>query len=368
MHMSFDFATKIKSLRKSFDLTQEEFAERLGMSSQAVSKWETGTAMPDISMFPILANFFGVTTDELLGVDISRRQERVDALIEQGNLLRNSERAALVEHYRNAVAEFPGEDELWFQLARSLNWAKGIARTREEDLAESIRIYKSILERTKDSELITRVHAQLVYNYRDLHDYSNALTWAEKLPPLTLNRQLIISKCTLLKGSEMAAHNQECLHTYISELVDIMMMCGNVWHTDPDSSVPIDESIAVTDTVISLLDLLYGENKLDMHLKTYQCQRVAAALYLQKGDSEGALDRLEKALLEVEKHESYNDGACYDSILMKGKEARSRGRLPHTLWADMLKYMSREHYDSIREDPRFMAILDTLKAHTGENV
>ena len=143
-HMTFDFASKIKSLRKSFDLTQEEFAERLGMSSQAISKWETGTAMPDISMFPILANFFGVTTDELLGVDISHRQERVDALIEQGNLLRNSERATLVEHYRNAVAEFPGEDELWFQLAWSLNWAKGITRTREEDLTESIRIYMNM--------------------------------------------------------------------------------------------------------------------------------------------------------------------------------------------------------------------------------
>ena len=365
--MSFDFASKMKSLRKSFDLTQEEFAERLGMSSQAVSKWETGTAMPDISMFPILANFFGVTTDELLGVDISRRQERVDALIAQGNLMRNSERAALVEHYRDAVAEFPGEDELWFQLAWSLNWAKGITRTREEDLTESIRIYKSILERTKDSELITRIHAQLVYHYCELHDYSTALTWAEKLPPLTLNRQLIISRCALLKGCKMAAHNQECLHTYIHNLVEVMMMCGNVWHTDPDSTMSPDESIAVMDTIIALLDLLYGENKLDMHLKTYQCQRVAAVLHLQKGDCEGALDRLEKALLEVEKHESYNDGACYDSLLMKGKEAPSRGRLPHTLWVDMLTYMSRENYDPLRENPRFMAILDTLKAHTGEN-
>ena len=42
--MTFDFASKIKSLRKSFDLTQEEFAERLGMSSQAISKWETGVS------------------------------------------------------------------------------------------------------------------------------------------------------------------------------------------------------------------------------------------------------------------------------------------------------------------------------------
>ncbi len=366
--MSFDFANKIKSLRKSFDLTQEEFAERLGMSSQAVSKWETGTAMPDISMFPILANFFGVTTDELLGVDISRRQERVEALIEEGKLLlRNTEHVALVEHYRNAVAELPGEDELWFQLAWSLNWAKGITRARDEDLAESIRIYKSILERTKDSELITRVHAQLVYNYRDLHDYSNALIWAEKLPSLHLNRQLFISRCALLRGAEMETHNQDCLYDYIHDLVEVMMICGNVLYTNPESSVSVDESLAVMDTVIALLDLLYGENKLNMHLKTYHCQRAAAVLCMLKGDCEGALDRLEKALIEVERHESYKDGSRYDSLLLKGKAAPSRDRLPHTLWADMLKYMPQEHYDPLRESPRFIAILDTLKAHVGEN-
>ena len=364
----FDFATKIKSLRKSHDLTQEEFAERLGMSSQAVSKWETGAAMPDISMFPILANFFGVTTDELLGVDISRRRERIDALISEGNrLLRDGEHIAWVEHYRNAVAKYPGEDELWFQLARSLSLAKGITRPREEDLEESIRIYKSILERTKDSELIIRVHAQLVANYRDLHDYSNALTWAKKLPPLNLNRQLFISKCALLKGPEMEAHNRDCLHNYIHNLVDVMMMCGNVWYSNPNSAVSVDDSIAVMDTIIALLDLLYGENKLDMHLKIYHCQRAAAVLYLLKGDCESALDRLEKALLAVEKHESYADGSCYDSLLLKGKEAPTKDRLSHTLWADMLKYMPQKHYDPIREHPRFIAILDTLKAYAGEN-
>lgn len=367
--MTYDFAQKIKALRKAFDLTQEEFAERLGISSQAVSKWETGTAMPDISMFPILANFFSVTTDELLGVDISRRRERVGALIKEGDhLWRSTERAALVEHYRRAVTEFPGEDELWFQLARALYMTKGIARTREEDLIESNRIYTSILERTKDSDLMTRVYAQLVYNYRDLHDFNTALMWAEKLPSLTLNRQLLISRCGLLKGSEMEAHNRDCLQLYIHDLVEVMIICGNVLRTDPHSSVLVDESIAVMDTVIALLDLLYGENKLDMHLKTYHCHRAAAVLYLLKGDEVGALDRLEKALIEVEKHESYIDGTCYDSLLLKGKMAPSRKRLPHTLWEDMLKYMSQNHYDPLRETPRFITIMNTLKAHTDENV
>ena len=57
----------IRRLRKERDLTQEELAEQLNISSQAVSKWENNTAMPDISQVVPLANFFGVSTDVLFG-------------------------------------------------------------------------------------------------------------------------------------------------------------------------------------------------------------------------------------------------------------------------------------------------------------
>ena len=57
---------KITMLRKSRALSQEELAERLGISRQAVSKWESGQSMPDIDKIVLLSEFFGVTTDYLL--------------------------------------------------------------------------------------------------------------------------------------------------------------------------------------------------------------------------------------------------------------------------------------------------------------
>lgn len=57
---------RIAALRKEKGLTQEELAEKLGVSPQAVSKWENGQSCPDISLLPLLAEFFGVTTDHLL--------------------------------------------------------------------------------------------------------------------------------------------------------------------------------------------------------------------------------------------------------------------------------------------------------------
>ena len=60
---------KIKELRKAQDVTQEKLADYLNISYQAVSKWENGLALPDITLIPALAGFFGVSADYLLGID-----------------------------------------------------------------------------------------------------------------------------------------------------------------------------------------------------------------------------------------------------------------------------------------------------------
>ena len=62
---------KILQLRKRSGLSQEALAERIGVSRQAVSKWETGEAVPELSKLLLLARAFSVTTDYLLSEDES---------------------------------------------------------------------------------------------------------------------------------------------------------------------------------------------------------------------------------------------------------------------------------------------------------
>lgn len=56
----------IAARRKEMGLTQQQLAERLGVTNKAVSKWESGNGIPDISLFTALAEVLGVTADELL--------------------------------------------------------------------------------------------------------------------------------------------------------------------------------------------------------------------------------------------------------------------------------------------------------------
>lgn len=63
-----DFGTNLKQLRKNHNLTQSEFGSRIGLSKAVVSKYETGMGYPTFDVLIKIADFFGVSTDYLLGV------------------------------------------------------------------------------------------------------------------------------------------------------------------------------------------------------------------------------------------------------------------------------------------------------------
>ena len=64
--MELTLGKRISMYRKAKNMTQEDLAQKLGVTSQAVSKWETDSACPDISLLPRLASLLGVSVDALL--------------------------------------------------------------------------------------------------------------------------------------------------------------------------------------------------------------------------------------------------------------------------------------------------------------
>lgn len=75
--MNKPISEKISEFRKARSLTQEQLGTKLGISSQAVSKWEKGESMPDIMLLPQLCEIFGVTADALLEVPTSIKKKIV---------------------------------------------------------------------------------------------------------------------------------------------------------------------------------------------------------------------------------------------------------------------------------------------------
>lgn len=77
-----EIGNKIKFLRRKAGLTQEQLGERLNLSAQSVSKWETGTAMPDITLLPLLSREFGVSIDEIFDLTQEDRLQRIEKRME----------------------------------------------------------------------------------------------------------------------------------------------------------------------------------------------------------------------------------------------------------------------------------------------
>ena len=78
--MKKNFSNVFKDLRKQREMTQEQIAEVLGVSCQAISKWETNSSYPDISLLPIIADYFGVSVD-CLAITQENRQKKSMRLV-----------------------------------------------------------------------------------------------------------------------------------------------------------------------------------------------------------------------------------------------------------------------------------------------
>jgi transcriptional regulator with XRE-family HTH domain len=78
--MEIRISDNIRRFRKDKNYTQEALANMLSITPQSVSKWERGEGYPDITMLPSIASFFGVTVDDLLGVDKAKREQNMQVL------------------------------------------------------------------------------------------------------------------------------------------------------------------------------------------------------------------------------------------------------------------------------------------------
>ncbi len=104
--MQLKVSENIKRYRKSMDLTQEELAEALGVTIGAVSKWENGNNVPNITTLMELANLYNISMDELLGYDKSTKN--VDALAERiENLTHEHKFDEATIEAKNALARYP---------------------------------------------------------------------------------------------------------------------------------------------------------------------------------------------------------------------------------------------------------------------
>ena len=147
-----EIGNQIKALRQQRGVTQEAVAAALGVTAQAVSKWETDAAAPDIQLLPAISAYFGVTIDALFALTDETRMERIQNMMWDERDLdpaaAEREAAFLLDKARRE----PDNGQVWTMLAWMENHIAGTHRRRAEGYA------KEALTRAPDDK---DAHAEL---------------------------------------------------------------------------------------------------------------------------------------------------------------------------------------------------------------
>ena len=175
----------IRRKRLDKNLTQEEMASHLGVSFQAISKWERGDGYPDIEMLPAIANYFGISIDELLGMSVSEKTDKYNAINAQwAENNQNRLNKENVELMKNALKIYPNDALLLVQLSTSLEKLDGTDEEKTEYLRESIAVQEQIIRYCDDCEVRGATLYNICFAYRKIGEHDKAIEQARKLPNL----------------------------------------------------------------------------------------------------------------------------------------------------------------------------------------
>lgn len=147
-----NICTIIKELRLTYKMTQEELAFRLGVSPQAVSRWENGVTYPDISLISSIAQVFNVTTDRLLCGEESKNNREIDNAISKADeVLKESDNKDFLTPLnivKEKLIKYPNNEKLIIEvLHRITAYAFGLDKF---DYSEAIMLCEKILAISKN--------------------------------------------------------------------------------------------------------------------------------------------------------------------------------------------------------------------------
>ena len=240
--MSKNFSENFKSMRKQRGLTQEQIAETLGVSCQAVSKWETNSSYPDISLLPIIADYFGVSVDYLIGHDTSKQIEEINtACVQVGELFDQSRYWEAIPILREMLIKHPGNEKLMYNLAWALS---GTCKDSEENYQEAILLYHKILEISTDTEMRTKVSRDLIYRYYTLGDIEKAKYFANTLPSFDLCREYNVGRGNILDGRELSDYLRANIQLYGKAMMECFEYFANVKILTDEEKKPYSTEIA----------------------------------------------------------------------------------------------------------------------------
>ena len=344
--------TTIKKLRRDRNITQEQLAELLGVSTNAVSQWECDKTAPDISHLPVLANIFEVSADILLEIDIAKSKKQSEIkefttkyaeLHSQG---KTEERLSLC---RAMQKKYPNDETVRYHVMRVLQ--NGYI---DESFDEIVMLGEQLMESTNMEYRMGAIRG-LCFTYLHKGNRAKALQYADMMPPIEDLRLHV------LEGTELVEH----CRNYFWKVCDRMYLYMKYLLDCTDAGYTHEEKHEMLETMYNMFHMIFSNQDFGFwHDRLAQISFFMALESAKIGESEKVIEELEKMSNHIEEYQKFKK-IEHSSLLVnriKVDQSKIEKSSEETPAHACLRYLNnKEHvFAAIKDDCRYISIKDRL--------
>lgn len=371
--MNIKIGEKIKQLRQRDGRKQEDLANALGVSPQAISRWEVNGGYPDMEILPAIANYFHVSIDELFGYS-KDREEKLKTILDKAEKALNEQgdMTECVEMLRAAAEEFPSEPQVLIKLGYALSmhgWKKYGARSyttdgsdyahedtdynsKNEFWQEEVKVFEKVLTMDIPSEDRDVIIDMMVNVYAKMGYSDKAKELAKKQNSIVMSRELLMCKATA------AEERDKC---YGEAIITLLTQLKNVMWYSVSTKVSLFTTPTGSELFISLAHLyesIFSDGRCGTaHLQIRDLYLSAAIHTARQPNTEKAFEYFKKAF---EHHKSYQSILCgseyqYTAPLVSQVTiARDNfSDISHNFWERESEFFTEDLIQRIQADPKF---------------
>ena len=305
--MENTLAGNIRSYRKNLGLTQEQLAERLGITLGTVSKWERGSSEPDLSYIMDLAELFHVSVDALIGFSMrgADADEETDRIEELSNRIASGEPDnrisiwEIADEYEKALIKFPNHFRIVCGAAMTCQQI-GVLYRKETELRKALELYRhaiDLISQNKNPQINeVLLRNEIASCYSSLKDYRKAIEEYKKNNLTGRNDARIGLLLTQYekKPEEGIEYTERAFFSQISDMITTMAGYLSYYMS---TSKP-DQGIRAAGWVIRMLENLKKDPDRCSYMDKITCLVYLdlAIMHDMKGQSEASEENLRTAV------------------------------------------------------------------------
>lgn len=365
--MTIYLGENLKSFRKARGITQESFANYLGVSFQAVSKWERNDSYPDITMLPEIADFFGVSVDELLGVNRAKKESEITELIyNYDNFYNDSDEKH--KAISNMIEKYPNDFRVQLRFLADLMFYKN-----GKDFSKNLVKIQSIYDNIQNNCTVDSIR---ICSKRYMAAYYNTLSHYDESGITFENVEEIIKEMPYMRDGQeflmsyLYPHDTDKWRDYVMDTLEeeISLLCHGLYHLEGafiDESIDIEERINALEVEVKILNEFYddGNNGNSWRNITYTYGHLGH-LYFELGSKEKAVENLKKSAYLAKQFDNMDRVTTMHSKFFNGRKF-DKHTLGSTYIASSRMYeLMTEKYpltDDFKSTNEFKEILNILE-------